>query len=627
MSTILKNPPHLEVSPRQLGATYMGADSCSFEVWAPNAKTVEVQLVGSENRILPLQPKDCGYYQAAFEGVKPGARYFLRLDENLKRPDPASRFQPEGVHGPSEVVDPHFEWHDSTWFGLPLRDYIIYELHVGTFTKDGTFEAVIAELPRLKELGITAIELMPVAQFPGNRNWGYDGVGLFAVQNSYGGPEGLKRLVDACHQSGLAVVLDVVYNHLGPEGNYLRDFGNYFSSEYCTFWGPALNFDGPDSDEVRRFFLENALYWQTDFHIDALRLDAIHAIRDASTVPFLQELSQVTRRRAEMLNRRFHLIAESDMNNPRVILPGNLGGYGLNAQWSDDYHHSLHVLLTGEQSGYYTDFDGVGCLQKCFREGYAYTGQYSVFRRRRHGGSPKLNPAKQFVVFSQNHDQIGNRMLGERLTSLCSFEDLKLAAGCTLLSPFIPLLFMGEEYGERAPFQYFISHTDRELVEAVRKGRRAEFQAFGWKGEVPDPQAEATFNACKLNPHLRFVESHQVLYEFYRELIRLRKTIPAIAEADKDVLETRASEMQKILFIHYNTNNDDVCIIFSFASDPIVSTQEVPIGSWQKILDSAVERWSGKGSKVPDELHSDGQINLHLNPKTFVALRKTNQTG
>ncbi|MDB6124666.1 MAG: malto-oligosyltrehalose trehalohydrolase, partial [Pedosphaera sp.] len=486
-------------------------------------------------------------------------------------------------------------------------------------------DAIIPELQSLKELGITAIELMPVAQFPGDRNWGYDGVGLFAVQNSYGGPTGLKRLVDACHQIGLAVVLDVVYNHMGPEGNYLCDFGPYFTEQYHTFWGPALNFDGPDSDEVRRFFLENALYWQREFHIDALRLDAVHAIRDASAVPFLQELSRVTRQQAERLNRRFHLIAESDLNNPRLILPESLGGYGLDSQWSDDFHHCLRVLLTGEQSGYYSDFGGTNLFAKTFREGYAYTGEYSQHRRRRHGAPARLNPSKQFVVFSQNHDQIGNRMLGDRLSQSASFEDLKLAAGAVLLSPFIPLLFMGEEYGEPAPFQYFISHTDTKLVEAVRKGRREEFSSFGWEGEVPDPQAVSTFNACKLNRELRFQESHQVLYEFYQELIHLRKSVPAIAEADKENLEVQNSEAQKTLFLRYWSNQSEVCMLFCFADEAVEAILEIPAGRWVKLLDSATERWNGKGSRVPETVSSNEQVRLNLNPKSFIVLQRVQE--
>jgi len=417
-----------------LGAHFQGEQQCSFLVWAPNVEQVEVRVKTPAERVFPLRRDERGYHYGLVEGLEPGGRYYYCLDQSVERPDPASSFQPEGVHGPSEVIDPAFDWEDQGWFGLPLRDYLIYELHVGTFTPEGTFDAIIPLLPELIELGVTALELMPVAQFPGARNWGYDGVYPYAVQDSYGGPSGLKRLVNACHQCGLAVVLDVVYNHLGPEGNYLREFGPYFTDRYRTPWGAALNFDGEHSQEVRRFFLENALRWQTQFHLDALRLDAVHAIKDCSARPFLQELAQLTRQRSEQLNRRFYLIAESDLNDARLTAPEVLGGYGLDGQWSDDFHHSLHVLLTGERDGYYMDFGGTGLLAKVFREGYAYTGQYSAYRRQPHGNSPRLNSAKQFVVYSQNHDQVGNRRDGDRLSRLAHLEGLKLAAGTVLLS-------------------------------------------------------------------------------------------------------------------------------------------------------------------------------------------------
>lgn len=390
-----------------LGAIPLDSDRCAFRVWAPKARTAEVHVLGPEDWLAPMQRNERGYHTAVVEKVSPGCDYRYRLDGKAELPDPASRWQPNCVHGPSRVVKAQFEWTDAGWFGLPLRDYVLYELHVGTFSQEGTFDGVIAHLPELKELGITAVELMPVAQFPGSRNWGYDGVYPFAVQDSYGGPAGLKRLVDAAHRLGLAVVLDVVYNHLGPEGNYLGEFAPYFTDRYRTPWGPALNFDGPHSDEVRRYFLENALYWQTEFHFDALRLDAVHAIRDFSAVPFLEELGEACHGQAEALHRRFHVIAESDMNMARHILPRSLGGYGLDAQWSDDFHHGLHVLLTGERAGYYADFSGVRQFAKTWREGYAFTGEYSPYRRQRHGSSPRRNPVKQFVVCGQNHARWG----------------------------------------------------------------------------------------------------------------------------------------------------------------------------------------------------------------------------
>jgi maltooligosyltrehalose trehalohydrolase len=334
---------------------------------------------------------------------------------------------------------------------------------VGAYTKKGTFESIIPHLDELKKLGITAIELMPVAQFPGTRNWGYDGVYPYAVQNSYGGPEGFKRLVNACHGRGLALVLDVVYNHLGPEGNYLWDFGPYFTDRYKALWGFSINFDGPHSDDVRHYFIQNALYWVTEFHVDALRVDAVHAILDFSAEPFLEELASAVHDEAKRLNRRVYLIAESALNDTRVIRSREFGGYGLDAQWNDDFHHALHTVLTGERMGYYRDFGRLQDLAKALLEGFVYSGEYSPYRRRRHGNSSRDIPAHRFVVFSQNHDQVGNRMRGERLSELVCFERTKLAAGVMTLSPFIPLLFMGEEYGETAPFQYFVSHSDPDL--------------------------------------------------------------------------------------------------------------------------------------------------------------------
>lgn len=559
-----------------------------------------------------------GYYQVILENIKPGSLYFYRLEEK-ERPDPASRSQPQGVQGPSQVIDPNFPWDDSNWFGLPLRDYIIYELHVGTFTPEGTFDAIIPHLQELRELGVTAVELMPVAQFPGNRNWGYDGVYPFAAQNSYGGPEGLKKLVNACHRRGLAVILDVVYNHLGPEGNYLGDFGPYFTERYKSPWAPALNFDGPYSDEVRRFFIENALYWITEFHIDALRLDAVHAILDHSSQPFLLELGEAVHARAKQLNRRIYLIPESAANDARLIRSRELGGYGLDAQWSDDFHHSLRVLLTGDRSGYYQDYGRVEQLVKAFREGFVYSGEYSPFRRRRHGSSSQDIPAERFVVFAQNHDQVGNRILGDRLSRTVSFETLKLAAGAVILSPFIPLLFMGEEYGETAPFQYFISHSDPELVEAVRRGRREEFREFQWKGEIADPQDVETFQRAKLNHLLRYQAHHQVLHDLYRELIRLRRTIPALARLSKQTMDVRGYEKDRVLLVRRWTDNDEIFIILTFAQKETLVSLPVPEGHWHKLVDSADERWRGGGTLVPKELDSEGEISLHLNP-TAVAL-------
>ena len=571
---------------------------------------------------MPMRPAQRGYHQVVVDDCQPGSLYFYRLEDDKERPDPASHFQPQGVHGPSQVTEPQFEWTDSGWFGLPLENFVVYELHVGTFTSAGTFDAIIPHLSRLKELGITAVELMPVAQFPGARNWGYDGVYPFAVQDSYGGATGLKRLVNACHNHRLAVILDVVYNHLGPEGNYLADFGPYFTERYKTPWGLALNFDGPHSDEVRDFFIQNALYWTEEFHIDALRLDAVHAILDHSPRPFLEELSEEVHRQAKRLNRQVYLMPESASNDARLIRSRELGGYGLDAQWNDDLHHSLHVLLTGERTAYYADYGRIEHLVKAFREGFTYSGEYSSYRRRRHGSSSRDIPAHRFVVFAQNHDQVGNRMGGERLSQLVSLESLKLAAGIILLSPFVPLLFMGEEYGEKAPFQYFTSHADSNLIEAVRRGRREEFAAFQWRGELPDPHDEATFLRAKLNHQLREQGEHKVLVEFYKELIRLRKTLPALALLSKEHIEVTGYEKEKALVVRRSSGDDEVFTAFHFGAGEVSLSILLPAGRWRKLLDSQDKKWQGNGSSVPDLLNSKGEILLPLRPKSFVVLAR-----
>ena len=603
---------------KTLGAAYLGDGRCSFTVWAPLVHQVEVRIVSPRKKVSRLRRDEGGYHQATITGVEPGTLYLYRLDGDKERPDPASRFQPRGVHGPSQVVNPDFSWKDHGWIGLPWRDYIIYELHVGTFTPEGTFEAIIPRLHELKNLGITAIELMPVAQFPGSRNWGYDGTYPFAVQDSYGGPDGLKQLINGCHQVGLAVVLDVVYNHLGPEGNYLTDFGPYFTDRYRGPWGHPINFDGPYSDEVRRFFVENGLYWVKEFHLDGLRIDAVHGILDFSAYPFLEELAVTVHDLAERLNRRVHLIAESDLNDSRIVRSRELGGFGIDAQWNDDFHHALHTLLTKEDAGYYEDFGELQHLVKAFREGFVYGGDYSIYRQRRHGNSSHRLTAEKFVVFSQNHDQVGNRAQSERLSALVSFEALKLAAAVVLFSPFIPLLFMGEEYGETAPFYYFINHSDADLVEAVRRGRREEFVAFRWQGEPPDPHAEATFLQCKLDPELRFQGQHEILYRFYGELIRLRRESPPLKVLDKGRLEVTGLEEKKALLWRRWTEEQQMAAVFHFGKQARSFSLPLPEGHWRKQLDSADSIWGGPGSTVSSEVVSDGKISLSLPAESFV---------
>jgi maltooligosyltrehalose trehalohydrolase len=586
----------------KIGAIY-AAENCQFVVWAPLLKDLRLKLVAPEERIIPMSKDDLGYWHTTVGGLLPGALYYYSIEDARERPDPASHFQPEGVHGPSGVIDHEsFRWDDDGWKGVALPEMIMYELHAGAFTPEGTFDSVIARLPEIKELGVNAIEIMPVAQFPGERNWGYDGAYPFSVQNSYGGVGGLKRLVNDCHRSGIAVILDVVYNHLGPEGNYLREYGPYFTDKYRTPWGWAINFDDEYSNEVRNFFIENALYWFRHYHIDALRLDAIHGISDLSSRPFLQELADTVSEFSLRHGRKVYLLAESDLNDTRVIRPKEVGGCGIDGQWCDDFHHSLHALLTGEKEGYYRDFGTIEHLDKSMREGFVYSGQYSAYRKRDHGNSSKDIPAGQFVVFSQNHDQVGNRMFGERLSGLISFEALKLAAGAVLLSPYIPLLFMGEEYGEDNPFLYFVSHTDPHLVEAVRKGRETEFRAFLWKGELPDPQDFGTFRKSKIEWEKRQRGRNRVLLDLYRTLIRIRKESPCLSTLDKELMVSYGLEDKDILFMRRWKDASHAFAIFNFDESDVSLTAPVTERNWSKVLDSSDIAWEGPGSLLPGKI-------------------------
>jgi maltooligosyltrehalose trehalohydrolase len=604
-----------------LGATWLGGSRTSFLVWAPHAKQVELQLLGPGKQLVPMEPLPRGYFYVV-ANAPPGARYCYRLDSGSERPDPASRLQPEGVHAPSEVVDARFEWSDAGWRGIPLETYVFYELHVAAFTPEGTLEAIIPRLARLKDLGITAIEIMPVQEFPGNRNWGYDGTYPYSVHHSYGGPAGLKRVVDACHRVGLAVVLDVVYNHLGPEGNYFGDFAPYFTDVYQTPWGNALNFDGPGSDEVRRYFLANALQWVDEFHIDALRLDAVHAIIDPSACPFLHQLAEVVHHRARQLDRQIHLIAESGRNDANVIRPAQEGGWDMDASWNDDFHHALHVALTGERNGYFVDFHGVEDLARSLREGYVFSGQYSEHRRCSHGNSSKGVPGKRLVVCAQNHDQVGNRMMGNRLADMQNFERLKLGGAAVLLSPFLPLLFMGEEYGEIAPFPYFVSHSDPELIEAVRQGRGNEFKEFKWVGSLPDPESEETFAASKLNWELQEKDWHRLLWEFHRELLRMRREIPALASLDVEAVDATVLPNGRTMMMRRGSKGSRVIVVFQFGEQPEQVSIELPRGHWEKVLDSATPRWGGAGSEIPEVLRSAGNMHLQLKPSSVFVVRE-----
>lgn len=595
----------------KVGVHFREDNRSAFVVWAPFVKNLDLELMVPRSEIISMEKQERGYWSAVVENIAPGTQYLYRLEGKQRRPDPASHFQPEGVHGPSQVIDHRsFGWQDKPWKGMDLSAMIIYEMHVGTVTPEGTFAAVIPRLDDLREVGINVIEIMPVSQFPGERNWGYDGVYPYAVQNSYGGPEGLKELVNACHRQGMAVILDVVYNHLGPEGNYLEAYGPYFSDTYRTPWGKAINFDSAHSNEVRSFFIENALYWFEHYHVDALRLDAIHGIMDMSARPFLQELADRVGDYACNEARKMFLIAESDLNDVRVIRKWNEGGFGLDAQWCDDFHHALHTILTGEQHGYYRDFGRIDHLTKSLREGFIYSGQYSSYRGHNHGNSSATCPAEQFVVFSQNHDQVGNRMLGERLSSQVSFEALKLAAAVVVLSPYVPLLFMGEEYGEESPFLYFVSHADPDLIAAVREGRKREFQSFSWQGEPPDPQHPDTFLRSKLNWEKRGEGFHNVLLGFYRELIRLRKTVPAIARLSKRHCEVSAREEDRIIIVkRWQEQNEAVCL-FNFNDHHNLCRVTFAGKKWKKVLDSSDAIWKGPGAVAPQTVEGSEQVSL-----------------
>lgn len=513
------------------GATLTSA-GVSFSVWAPRAKTVSVVVVrGGERTEHPLERRagERGVFAADVAGVRAGDRYGFRLDGADPLPDPVSRSQPDGVHGLSEVVDPNaFAWRDARWAGLALPDFVIYELHVGTFTPEGTFAAAAARLPELLALGVTAIELMPVAEFPGRRNWGYDGVHLYAPHHAYGGPAGLKQLVDAAHMLGLGVVLDVVYNHVGPEGNYLDRFGPYFTDVYRTPWGRAVNYDGPGSDAVRRWVHDNALHWITEYHVDALRLDAVQGIFDFGALQLLEELSDEVHELGRRTGRKIQLMAESDLNDPRLVRPPEQGGYGMDAQWADDVHHTIHTTVTDERHGYYLDFQGVATIADVYREPFFYARRYAPHRDRTHGRSSAGVPRQRFIVCAQNHDQIGNRPNGDRLASLVGPDRARLAAALVLLSPYIPLLFMGEEYGETAPFLYFVHHGDPALVEAVREGRKKEFEAIGRSEIQIDPQDEQTFLRSRLGWSRRDTIEGARMLRLYTDLLALRREEPAM---------------------------------------------------------------------------------------------------
>ncbi len=520
----------------------------TFSVWAPNPESVEIELAGRRHR---LQRDHEGTWSGTFDDVPPDAEYGFIVDGEGPFPDPRSPRQRSGVHGLSTLVDhAAFPWTDAGFQAPPLSSGLIYELHIGTFTPEGTFDAAIERLDHLRELGVTHVEIMPVNAFSGTHGWGYDGVSLFAPHEPYGGPDGLKRLVDACHRRGLAVILDVVYNHLGPSGNYLPRYGPYFSIRHQTPWGSAVNFDGPFSDHVRRFFCDNALMWLRDYHFDGLRLDAVHAIVDVSAIPFLEQLSCEVHALEATLGRHLVLIAESDLNDPRLLWPRERGGFGLHAQWSDDFHHALHSCLTGERSGYYEDFGSIEHLARALRHGFVYDGRYAPHRRRSHGRSAEGLTGHRFLGYLQNHDQVGNRAAGERISHLVDPVRARIGAALVLTSPFVPMLFMGEEWGASTPFLYFTSHPDPELGRAVSEGRKREFSAFGWNpDQVPDPQIEETFLRSKLDWNELAHRPHADLLEWHRRLVALRRSEPALLDGRMDLVRCSYDEGERWLVV------------------------------------------------------------------------------
>jgi maltooligosyltrehalose trehalohydrolase len=535
--------------------------TAEFAVWAPGHQRVEVVFEdgraaltgGPDGRRVAMTPglDADGWWRVEVADAGPGTRYSYAVDGGDPRPDPRSPWQPEGVDGPSAVVDhSQFEWHDDSWRGAVLANAVIYELHVGTFTPTGTFDSAIERLDHLVELGVTAVELLPVAEFSGARGWGYDGVDLWAPHHAYGGPEGLRRLVDACHARGLAVIADVVYNHLGPAGNYLPEFGPYFTDSYHTPWGSAVNMDGADSDGARAFVVDNACSWLERYHMDGLRLDAVHAIVDESALHILEELAVAVAGLSAHLGRTLWLIAESDRNDPRLVRSRDGGGFGLDAVWSDDFHHALHALLTGERDGYYEDFGSIALVAKCLERVYAYGRDYSAFRRRHHGRPAGDLPGTRFLGYLQNHDQIGNRAFGERSAALMSPGRLQIGAALVLLSPFVPMLFQGEEWAAATPFLYFTDHQDPELGRAVREGRRREFPAGGLGAhEVPDPQAAATYERSVLDwEELDKPEQASVL-RWHRDLIALRRAYPELTDGNLAEVSVSFDEAEQWLVL------------------------------------------------------------------------------
>ena len=561
----------------------------TFRVWAPNAHEVLLELDGGEDTI--LSPLPHGWHEVRTV-ASPGQRYGFRLDGGPLRPDPASRRQPDGVHRPSAVYVPA-PAADSAFQARPISSAVIYELHIGTFTSPGTFDAAMAHLPALADLGVTHVELLPINAFNGTHGWGYDGVAWYAVHEPYGGPAGFRRFVDACHAAGLAVVLDVVYNHLGPSGNYLGEFGPYLTDRYRTPWGDGLNLDGEDSDPVRAFIVGNALSWLRDFGVDALRLDAVHGLIDGSAVHILAELRDAVADMSVELGRPLQLIAESDRADPQTVRPRDVGGVGLDAQWADDLHHAIHTAITGERDGYYVDYAGLPDVAEAYRRGFLYDGRYSVHRRRTVGAPLGDVPGYRLVGCIQNHDQIGNRAAGDRLTTLVDPALVEVAAVLLCASPYTPMLFMGEEYGETNPFQYFTSHPEPELAQAVRNGRREEFSSFAaFTGEqVPDPQEVATFERSRLDWSASDTSQGKARRGLWQRLLALRSSEPALGNGRRDLVEVLHTDDEHLAVVRRAEDGSAVLVVANIGRN--AWELGLPDAQWRLLLDTGSARGDG----------------------------------
>ncbi len=610
---------------RSIGVNFQPGQEPIVKVWAPHAKRISLQVEGKTNIILHLE--QYGYWQAKCPGLKPGDRYLISVNDENTYPDPASLSQPDGVHESSECIDLNEirKIRDDLWTGVSTRDLIIYELHVGTFTPEGTFMALQQKLDYLKDLGVNAIEIMPVAAFPGSRNWGYDCVYPFAVQQSYGGAIEFANLIKACHQKGIAVILDVVYNHLGPEGNYLSALGPYFTDKYKTPWGNAINFDDAWCDGVRHYFLENAMMWLRDFHIDGLRLDAVHAIKDLSPKHFLLELNEIVLQLNHKTDAKHFLIAECDLNDIRFIDTPKQGGFGLDAQWCDEWHHAIHALMTADRQGYYADFGSLQQVVKTFNHAWVYDGSFSPHRKKKFGTSTVGQPGNRFVIFTQNHDQVGNRMKGDRLSSMLDFESLKLACGAMFASPFIPMLFMGEEYAESSPFQYFISHGDKELISLVREGRKNELREFIKDAEPPDPASEDTFQNSKLKWDYLNHETKRKMLAYYKQMIALRKEQPLLKPGNRDHINAYEIPDKEAIVIIYKNEKESLVALMNFGERNItVELPSIKATSANILIYSAHNQWGGTVNDHENPLIiTENQLTVNTTRKSFVLFQTT----